>query len=291
LVAAAGSPADAAQFQKRFDEAARTQDDVQVDQLVAAWKTAEPLNAEVYVAAANYYFGKAHQERVQLSTKPPGERDFPVSDPKSGKVVGSLGGTVEIDSAIAARATDALREATRKFPERLDIRFGLAHIHQALGHFDALYTVLAEAFAYATNHPSQLKWKAGEPLPKEPAKFVPETAQGYLNYYYGRETPDDDERFLRLAKLVAASYPKHPYPVNAIALYYAAKEQWLQALPYLEKAHELDPNDPLVMMNLGALHSKLHESAKARAYYEKVLASDAEQDLRDDARVKLSELK
>jgi hypothetical protein len=38
-------------------------------------------------------------------------------------------------------------------------------------------------------------------------------------------------------------------------------------------------------------YTKLHEKAKARTYYQKVLASNANQKTRDEARKKLAELK
>lgn len=291
LLAIAISPASAMDFRQRFDEAVRTGDDAQVDQAVAAWTAAEPQNPEVYVAAANYYFNKARREFIQMSPKPPEKGDFSLREPESGKVVGSIGPVVSLNPAVASRATDVLREATRKFPERLDIWFGLVYIHNELYNFDALYATFEEAFKYCTTHSTELKWKSGQPLPKDPASFMPEHTQRYIKDYFGRETPEDKDRAFRLAKLVAESYPNHPYPLNVIGIYYANKKEWAEAISYLEKAHELDPRDALIMMNLGMIHADLHENAKARAYYEKVIASDADERIRQMARKNLAELK
>jgi tetratricopeptide (TPR) repeat protein len=291
LLAIAISPASAMDPRQRFDEAVRTGDDAQVDQAMTAWTAAEPQNPEAYVKAANHYFNKARRELIQMSPKPPEKGDFSLKDSESGKIVGSIGPVVSLNPAVASHATDILREATRKFPERLDIWFGLAYIHNELHNFDALYSTFEEAFKYCTGHPTELKWKNGQPLPKDPANFMPEHAQRYIKDYFSRETPEDKERAFRLAKLVAESYPNHPYPLNVIGIYFANKKEWTQAISNLEKAHELDPRDALIMMNLGMIHLDLHENDKARAYYEKVIASDADERIRQMAQKKLAELK
>lgn len=264
LAIAVDGAAQAERFQERFDAAAATKDDAKVDQLLDAWKKAEPNDAQAYVAAANYYFARAQQAGLAPS---------------------------DIEARALGRASSELQEATRKFPARLDIRFELAEIQQRLGDFEAQYGILSDAFKYAKAHPGELRWREGAALPDAPDRFVPGAVQGYIHYYYNRATPEDDERFLRLAKLVAESYPKHPYPVNSIGLYYASKQRWKEALPYLEKAHALDPSDAFVMMNLAALYTELYDDAKAKLYYEKVVASKADEAIRAEARAKLAAMK
>lgn len=290
LLAIAVSPAGAVDFRQRFDEAVRTADDTQVDRSIADWTAAEPQNPEIYVTAANYYFKKACRDLIQATTKPPEKGAFSIVDPKSGKVVGSLG-PAGPDPVAASRAANLLQEATRKFPERLDIWFGLAYIHKELQNFDALYATLEEALKYCAGNSAGLKWKNGQPLPKDPATFMPEHAQAHIKDYSSRGTPADDERAFRLAKLVAESYPNHPYPMNFIGVYYARKEEWAQAVSYLEKAHQIDPGDAIIMVNLGMIHAQMHENAKARAYFEKVIASNADENIRQRARKGLAELK
>ena len=290
-LAIAVSPAIAGDFPQRFDEAVRAADDAQVDQSVAAWIAAEPQNPQIYVKAANYYFNKARRELIGMSQKPAGEGEFSLRDSKSGKVVGSLSPVVSLDPRGASRSIDLLREATRKFPERLDIWMGLVFIHKELHNFDAVHTTLGEALKYSKSHPTELKWKDGQPLPKDPAIFIPEYAQQHIKYYFSDHTPEGNERAFRLAKLVAESYPNHPYPVNSIGVYYAEKKDYAQAVSYLEKAHELDPRDALIMMNLGLNYAEMHENAKAKIYYEKVIASDTDEKIRQWARENLAGLK
>ncbi len=285
------SPASAADFSQRFDEAVRSGDDAQVDRSVAAWTAAEPQNPEIYVKAANYYFRKARRELISMAPRPPAKGDLSVTDSKTGKVVGTLGPQVSWDPAAASRSIELVSEATRKFPERFDIWMGLAYINRELHNFDALYAALGEALKYCTSHPTELKWKDGRPLTKDPANFIPEYVQQHIKYYFSRRNPEDNERAFRLAKLVAESYPNHPYPVNSIGVYHAERKEYAQAISYLEKAHELDPRDAIIMMNLGRNYAELHQTAKARAYYEKVIASDADEQIRQWAREILAKLK
>jgi tetratricopeptide (TPR) repeat protein len=167
----------------------------------------------------------------------------------------------------------------------MDIWFGRAHIQQEMSDFEGQCATLSAAFAYAKRDPKKLQWIEGAPLEGDPERVLPEIAQGYLAHYYELETPEGDERFLHLASLIAAAFPRHAYPVNSIGLYYAAKEDWEQALPYFEKAHALDPQDLLIVMNLGVLHAKRHDVAKARPYLETVIGSpSADPQMREDAR-------
>ncbi len=291
MLAIAVSPAGATDFQKRFDEAAKSKNDVQVEQAVAAWTAAEPQNPQAYVAAANYYFAKARRVLIQATPKPPEKGDYALRDRRSGKIVGSVGPTVSADPVAASRAADMLQEATRKFPERLDIWFGLAYMYREFRNFDKLYATLEGAIKYCAAHPTGLKWKNGGPLPKDPANFMPEYAQAHIKYFFGNNNPEDEKRGFRLAKLLAETYPNHPYPVNVIGVYYATKKDWAQAATYLERAHELAPRDAIIMFNLGRIYTDMHDNAKARAYYEKVIASDAGEAIRQRARENLAKLK
>jgi|SoiMethySBSTD1v2_1073268.scaffolds.fasta_scaffold07134_4 tetratricopeptide (TPR) repeat protein len=280
------------EFRARFDTVAEAGDDAEIDRIAAAWKAADPKDPQVYVSLANYYFRRARTGSIQVSTKPPEEGDLAITNPDTGEVVGSLGPlAVPIDPALGARAVAALTEATRRFPRRMDIWFGRAHIQQEMSDFEGQCATLSAAFAYAKRDPKKLQWIEGAPLEGDPERVLPEIAQGYLAHYYELETPEGDERFLHLASLIAAAFPRHAYPVNSIGLYYAAKEDWEQALPYFEKAHALDPQDLLIVMNLGVLHAKRHDVAKARPYLETVIGSpSADPQMREDARRRLAEL-
>lgn len=284
-------PANAEDFVKRFNAAVNTGDDGQVDRALADWKAAEPQNPGPYIKAGNYYFNKARRELIQMSPKPPAKGEFALRDRESGKVVGSMGPFVSINPAIAARATENLSEATEKFPDRLDIWFGLTYLYKQLNRFDSLYATLEKALAYAAAHPAELKWKEGQPLGEEAMTFPPAHAQRYIAQYFSRGTQEGREKAFKLAKLVASFYPKHPYPINSIAVYYADKEDWVQAVSYYEKAHKLDPNDAIITLNLGMTYAKMNKKAKAQACFEKVIASDAGEAIRKKARKELDELK
>jgi tetratricopeptide (TPR) repeat protein len=250
---------------------------------------AEPSNPESSIALANYYYGKAKQERADLSTKPPAPGDLTITDPKTDDVVGSLSFTTSWDPATGGKARDVLLEAVKKFPERVDIRLGLAFVQQELGDADGQYATIAQLVEFASAAPADLRWKGGSALPGAPETFIPETVQPYLAHYYNLATPEDDERFVRIARLLAAAYPNHPYPHNSIAMYHTSRREWDKAVPYLETAHRLAPKDPLVLMNLGEVSLRRNDRAKARAWFQLVLETDAEEELKARARERLAE--
>src|SRR5947207_13432880 len=89
-----------------------------------------------------------------ISTKKTDKGDFVVSDPKTGKTAGSI--SFEQNKGSVNRAAELLQEATKKFPNRLDIWCGLAFIDQESGNFDAELSTLRDMVAYSRVHAFEL---------------------------------------------------------------------------------------------------------------------------------------
>ena len=144
---------------------------------------------------------------------------------------------------------------------------------------------------YTHEHPANLKWLKGAPIPEPADKFVPEKLHGYATYYGKKETPEDDERLLQIATYSAEQFPNHPYAFNDVAVYYSIKGDNAKTREWLEKANKVDPKDTLVMTNLGYVCSKLGDNVAARKWYEAVIKADPNGELATRAKEGLSKLK
>jgi tetratricopeptide (TPR) repeat protein len=266
----------AARYQQLRDQKAP---DAQIDSLFDEWRAKQPDDPDGWITSANYYF---NQRGPLISTKKPAKGDFALTDKKTGKLAGSI--SFEQDPASMKRATELLEEATKKFPDRLDIWCGLAFILQESGNFDGEFATLKSMVAYAREHANNLKWLRGEELPAPPDQFIPDKLHGYGLYYEKKENPEDDKRFLQIATFSAEKYPNHPYAFNDVAVYYSINKDYAKTREWLEKAQHIDPKDVLVMYNLGQVSEKLHDQSAARRWYEAVVKADP--DGEDAARAK-----
>jgi tetratricopeptide (TPR) repeat protein len=238
----------------------------EAETLIDQWLKSEPNDPDAWIAAANYYNQKASD--VDVSSQAPQDGGIAVTDPKTGKVVGSISSSQ--DSRLEAKAIGYLQEAAKRFPDRMDIWCGLSYALQESGAFDRQLEILKQCVAYATGHPAQLRWLKGGPLPSPAELFVPEKLHDYTCYYLNKQTPADNENAFKIAELAAANYPDHPYALNDLAALYTYKGNIEEARNYLEKAHKVAPTDTLVLLNLGDACAKLNDPKSARGYYEQV---------------------
>ena len=119
-------------YASRLKELRDRKADAQIEPLLNEWREERPNDPEAWITSANYYFNK---RQMMISTKKPEKGDFTVTDKKTGNAAGSI--SFESDEGAAKRAVELLEEATKKFPDRLDIWCGLAFTFQEMGNSDS----------------------------------------------------------------------------------------------------------------------------------------------------------
>jgi len=124
--------------------------------------------------------------------------------------------------------------------------------------------------AYAREHPTQLKWLKGEPLPVPADKFVPDKLHDYGLYYQEKENLEDDKRWFQISTLAMEQYPNDPQGFNDAAGYYADLSDWQKARDLLEKAHQIDPKWVGALVNLGQVSVEMKDFVSERKYTRKL---------------------
>ena len=259
--------------------------DAEIETLLTDWRSKDGNNPEAWVASANHYFNK---RGINLSRKKAEAGDIPLKKQDSGEDVGSVSFPLDPDNV--KRAADLLEEAIKKFPDRVDIWCGLAFIYQESGNFDSEFSTLQKMVAYTKEHSANLRWMNGN-ISSPPDKFIPEKLHGYALYYEKKEDEEDDNNFFKIAQYAAQQYPNHPYALNDVALYYSVQGDDEKTKEWLEKAHQADPKDALVLINLGHISSDLNDDAAARKYFEEALKVEPKGEHADEAKDALAELK
>jgi tetratricopeptide (TPR) repeat protein len=253
------------EFAHRYRQLVDQHAENQIEPLLTEWREKAPDDPDAWITSANYYF---NQRQMRIEMKEPKPGDITVTDKRTGKV-----GTIvhEVDKPGMKQAVDLLQEATRKFPDHLDIWCGLAFFYQESGDFDNELSTLRKMVAYSREHPSQLKWLKGEPLDEPADKFVPEKLHEYGLYYEKKENAKDDKRWFQISSLATEQYPNDPQGFNDVAGYYADLRDWKKARESLETVHQIDPKSVGALMNLGNVSVEMKDFVSARKYYEEAL--------------------
>lgn len=254
------------------------------------WHAARPDDPEGYVAEANYWFARAYHPGVAVTTKPPEGGDLSLTD-STGNVAGSLSEDDRYDEELAQRAAGVLDPAIRRFPRRLDLYFGQAHIYEAIGDFDserrALYAAVEEALA----HPAEMRWTNGDTLASPAHEFVPGAVHSYATHYAEQATDLGNQHFAELTRLGVWAYPRDVRLLNDMAAVYLLANDPRSALPWLLKANAADTTDALVVANIGHVYQQLGDFPRARDYTSRVLRMTDDEQLLNEARRRLEELK
>ena len=265
--------------------AAKQKDPQAVEQVQATYAKSESENPDYYIKLANYWFSLSQQ--VSISTKPAEKSDFVMSDQHTGKAVGSISRQGVVDPKIAAKAPDLLSEAAKKFPARIDIALGLAFcLRQENRPAESAEVMLGLIEAYR-KAPDSFLDKNGQPLARqEPAKNIDNASYDTTVQLYESKDADAPKWCEKLAMAMAEAFPKDPRPPNIIAALAIRANDFKGAIAWLEKAHAIDPSDPLVTVNLAEQYLEVGNKKKARGLAQSILDSPGEEakEYRNDAK-------
>jgi tetratricopeptide (TPR) repeat protein len=272
--ARASAPVVPESYRKRFQELDEKKDHAAAEKLLGEWLARRPDDPAAYVCGANHYFNRSRDVPLVISTEPARGSGLSLTSDSTGKNAGSINpGTP--DQALATRAVDLLRQATKRFPDRLDIWFGLAYLQQEGQDWDGELVTLRAAVAQALARPTALVWEEGAPLPAPADSLVPETLHDYAAFHVQkRRGADAEARAIAIATLATRSYPKHPYAFNLLAAIDHAQGDLRGAVDNSEKAHALAPDDMLVLFNLAKNAADLGDVPRARAAWKTVAQSN-----------------
>lgn len=275
----------AARFKQLRDQKA---DGAQIDALLDEWRAKNSNDPDAWITSANYYFNQS--VGPYMSAEPPKKGDYAIKEEKTGKQAGSISFRPNV-AQTSRNAATILQEATGKWPDRLDIWCGLSWMYQEGGDFDNEFGTLQKMVAYVREHPTGLKWLKGEPLTEPADKFVPEKLHSYATYYEKKENPEDDKRMLKIAMFSAEQFPNHPYAFNDVAVYYSINKDYPKTREWLEKAHQADPKDGLVIYNLAYVSEKMGDKSAAKKWYEENLKVEPDGDHAEKVKQALAKLK
>jgi tetratricopeptide (TPR) repeat protein len=171
-------------------------------------------------------------------------------------------------------------------PDRLDLTLSLAKTDRALGWFETQYALLARALQKIDQKEANFQWSPGQELPDSPAHLL-STALLESEAFYFNQGPDQTDKASRLARLAMTYNERDPYPYNALAVCHQIQGNSQHALKYLLIALNRDPQNCLVLGNIGRLLSSLGKKREARIYFKQVISLNRDPEETMEAKISL----
>ena len=276
-----------ADFAEDFQKTRGTKDHAAMVKLLDAAAKTEAENPDYYALASNYWWSFAGE--INLSTKPAAEGEPSIRDKDSGKEVGSISTNGDLDPSLRKKAVELTGTGLSKFPKRLDIGLGHAHVRFKSGDAKGAVATLRQLLKLAATPGTEFLWTGNAPLPGPVGEVLPEAIQGYTAPLFRAETAESDALCKELLDATVATFPEHPYAYNLLAALADAKGDKDESYRFLKLAAEKAPEDTLVLSNLADAHRARGKKAEAIAVYEKIVELEPDGEAAAAARKALEE--
>ncbi len=228
------------------------------------WISKYPDDPEVYVGYFNYYLALGRDTVTGTYRYPPPDgRYMELTKDGDDEVVGYMYDRITYEERNKNSAIDVIQNGIKKFPDRLDMRFGLIHTLQQIGEYENQSLVLKSALRYSLTNNNKWLWSRNQPTPGTQEFFL-SVIQDYYSAWLRVSSPESLSALYETSKLQIELYPQNVFGYNIIAYYYSAIDNHAQAAHYLSLAYELEPNDYIIINNLAM-------AEMASANYERAL--------------------
>lgn len=189
-----------------------------------------------------------------------------------------------------SQAAALLRDAIRRDPEGLELRWRLAGIYAGEGmHEAAVETINAalssprlgerEAWRYYVSRGGSLleldRWEEAEADLKKAVELGPEqaVALNYLGYSWAERGINLEEAFELIEKAVSLA-PNSGAIIDSLGWAHYQLGDYNEAVGHLEKAASLEPDDPTITDHLGDVYWRLGRPIEARYQWQRALELD-----------------
>lgn len=152
----------------------------------------------------------------------------------------------QVDSALMI-----LNEGIAKFPNRLDLYFGLATTYLYIEQPDKMIDIVEKAMKQEKKNKGNWLWSGDEILPDVTDYMYERVQEDFARFWEA----EDLERTERVAKMAVKYYPKRAEYWNNMGAVTMWKNDKKKAMKYFKKALKLNPDDELIKSNIEYIQS------------------------------------
>lgn len=248
----------------------------------AVWEAASPEDAQLWIDRFNHLFNRSRRSvmilRAAGDTEPlPGESpDRFILQDSTGAEAAGLFQRTEYDENLLARAVEAIDRGITLHPDRLDMRLGRAAAFMYAGKYDRMVESLCRLMNRAEQNNGQWIGTHGTTAQTvTPKELIADYLQDYVGTLLDALTSEPDDpasaALGRLAEREAAYSSESPVALNNVAVWHYTAGRPEEALRWFIRASEADPEDALIVLNIGHLYASLGNTEQARTWWTKLL--------------------
>lgn len=255
-----GLAADVKPFEERVQEfCAKHRTPAEIQKQHEEWSKQEPGNPDAWILPANA-LGRA-AEMVNINAGKGKEGEFVLTDPKSGKQVGTIeAGT---DSALLKQAGALLAAAAKKFPQRMDVHVGRMAMAQNAGDIPSLKSAAFDLLDATAKDPASMRWIDNAAIEGSALEKAIGEVRSRIRWLYGLEQDESDKAAHECAVKALELAPDNVKLINEAAMYLLYQGQWKEGREYLLRAEKIVPQDWVVQHNIARASAELGDKADA----------------------------
>ena len=256
-------------YYAHFQELLDKEDTVGLRAFIPEWEQKAGPSGDTYAAWYNLLVLEGTIADLQLIADTTAVAGLLMRD-SLGNVVGTITGEPLYDSEKLGQAYQKIDEGIAKYPDRLDLWFGKAHVQQLQNDDIAALETLKKVIDRSLVNHQQWLWTNDKPTPSAPKDFFFDSLQGYFSYLYDAQS---DSVAQALVEYGLKYYPDNIYLLNDKAVLLTNAKKLDEALNIFLKLYNLAPNDEIVVWNIASLYAEKHDKKQAAIYYKKLLKS------------------
>lgn len=252
--------------QELYDSLAQSfqdKDSAQTAKIIADWERIYPKDAELFSVYANLYYSKAMKEVVIISKEMPEDEEYFIGKDSLGNEI-YMYSIIELDDEMVDKAVSKLEEGISKFPDRLDFRFGLAHILYEVERHQEMVNSIGKTVERSKENGNKWTWTLDVEVDDGEGVLM-ETLQGYFQDLYNQ--PDGTPLAESYVNKVLQYYPQSIEFLNDKAIFAYDRGNIDEALDLFLKIHEMAPKDAVVINNIAYTYQLKKDKANALKFY------------------------
>jgi tetratricopeptide (TPR) repeat protein len=256
-------------YQSDFIKYLTAKDTINQLKTLEAWQKANPDDPELYTSFFNYHFTKSREEVLSLTTDVPEGKTLEISD-STGKVAGYIGSQFSFNIKELNKGLEKINEGIRRYPNRLDMRFGKIYTLGEIKDWDNFTKEIIEAVRYSKVSDNQWTWTNNEKKKDGKAMFLG-SLQDYQLQLYNLGVDSLLVHMRDIALEILKIYPNHVESLSNLSITYMMTNEYDKAIDILLQAETFAPKDPIVLMNVAHAYKMKGDKKNSIVYYKKAL--------------------
>lgn len=238
--------------------------------LLAKWQNSRPEDPEMFIAHFNYYFHKSKKEVIQMADQPGKGETLTLRDTATNEPVGYMYAKVAYDDSLFRIAQHYITKGIDKNPQRLDMHFGKLYSLREAGFLEEHVEGVLKIIDLHQKNKDAWRWINNETI-AEPDEMFKGSIQDYNHALFNLEEAPYAEGIEKISRKMLDLYPKDIENYSNIGVCRLMDHKYPEALTMFQKAHEINPNDAIVLSNIAYAYLQMEKPKKAIEYYQKVV--------------------